>query len=49
MSLTAIVCKTLEKLVRKSKLGHLTENYLLSDKQYEGLDPGGGGLVFTIY
>ena len=34
VSLTSIVCKTLEKLVRKSILSHLTENHLLSDKQY---------------
>ena len=34
VSLTSIVCKTLEKLVRKSILSHLTENLLLSDKQY---------------
>ena len=34
VSPTSIVCKTIEKLVRKSILSHLTENYLLSDKQY---------------
>ena len=34
VSLTSIVCKTLEKIVRKAILTHLTENHLLSDKQY---------------
>ena len=34
VNLTSIVCKTLEKLVRKSILSHLTKNHLLSDKQY---------------
>ena len=34
MSLTSIVCKTLEKIVRKAILTHLTEIHLLSDKQY---------------
>ena len=34
VSLTSIVCKTLEKLVRENILNHLTENHLLSDKQY---------------
>ena len=47
MSLTAIVCMTLEKLVRKLKLSHLTENYLLSDKQYEGPD-GGFGIHYSL-
>ena len=34
VSLTSIVCKTLEKIVRKAILTHLTENHLLSDNQY---------------
>ena len=34
VSLTSIVCKTLEKLVRKNILNHLAEYHLLSDKQY---------------
>ena len=34
VSLTSIVCKTLEKLVRKSIIEHLNNNNLLSDRQY---------------
>ena len=34
VSLTPIICKTLEKVVRKSIINHLNDNHLLSDKQY---------------
>ena len=34
VSLTSIICKTLEKVVRKSIINHLNDNHLLSDKQY---------------
>ena len=34
VSLSSIVCKTLEKLVRKSIIEHLNGNNLLSDRQY---------------
>ena len=34
VSLTSIVCKTLEKIVRKHIMEHLTSNNLLSDEQY---------------
>ena len=34
VSLTSIVCKTLEKIVRKHIMDHLSSNNLLSDEQY---------------
>ena len=34
MSLTSIVCKTLEKKVRKAVIDHLNGHNLLSDSQY---------------
>ena len=34
VSLTSIVCKTMEKIVRDHILDHLKSNKLLSDKQY---------------
>lgn len=34
VSLTSVVCKILEKVVRKNIMTHLTENKMLSDEQY---------------
>ena len=34
VSLTSVVCKTLEKIVRKHIMKHVTENHLLSQDQY---------------